>query len=51
MGDAGRLGDREGFGYLSIAAGIALFVFQGSSSAAWLAFIGWFLHPALRGVR
>jgi Zn-dependent protease len=34
------------FGYLFIAAGIALFVFQGSFSGAWLAFIGWFLLQA-----
>jgi Zn-dependent protease len=34
------------FGYVFIAAGIALFVFQGSFSGAWLAFIGWFLLQA-----
>jgi Zn-dependent protease/CBS domain-containing protein len=34
------------FGYLFIAAGIALFIFQGSFSGAWLAFIGWFLLQA-----
>ncbi len=39
--DVGR-----GFGYLFIAAGIALFVFQSSFSGAWLAFIGWFLLQA-----
>jgi Zn-dependent protease/predicted transcriptional regulator len=33
----------QGFGYLFIALGIAMFVFQGSFSGAWLAFIGWFL--------
>jgi Zn-dependent protease/predicted transcriptional regulator len=31
------------FGYLFIALGIAMFIFQGSFSGAWLAFIGWFL--------
>jgi Zn-dependent protease/CBS domain-containing protein len=36
----------RGFGYLFIAGGIALFVFQGSFSGAWLAFIGWFLLQA-----
>jgi Zn-dependent protease/CBS domain-containing protein len=39
--DVGR-----GFGYLFIAGGVALFVFQGSFSGAWLAFIGWFLLQA-----
>ena len=39
--DVGR-----GFGYLFIAAGIFLFIFQGSFSGAWLAFIGWFLLQA-----
>ena len=34
------------FGYLLIAAGIALLIFQGSFSGAWLAFIGWFLLGA-----
>jgi Zn-dependent protease/predicted transcriptional regulator len=34
------------FGYLLIAAGIALLIFQGSFSGAWLAFIGWFLLQA-----
>ena len=34
------------FGYLFIAAGVALFIFQGSFSGAWLAFIGWFLLQA-----
>jgi Zn-dependent protease len=33
----------QGFGYLFIALGLAMFVFQGSFSGAWLAFIGWFL--------
>ena len=36
----------RGFGYLFIAAGILLFIFQGSFSGAWLAFIGWFLLQA-----
>jgi Zn-dependent protease/predicted transcriptional regulator len=31
------------FGYLFIALGIAMFIFEGSFSGAWLAFIGWFL--------
>ncbi|MDX6598459.1 MAG: hypothetical protein QOE87_2346, partial [Gaiellales bacterium] len=34
------------FGYLLIALGIAMFIFQGSFSGAWLAFIGWFLLQA-----
>jgi Zn-dependent protease/CBS domain-containing protein len=33
----------QGFGYLFIAFGLAMFIFQGSFSGAWLAFIGWFL--------
>jgi Zn-dependent protease/CBS domain-containing protein len=33
----------SGFGYLFIAGGVALFIFQGAFSGAWLAFIGWFL--------
>jgi Zn-dependent protease/predicted transcriptional regulator len=36
----------RGFGYLLIAVGIAMFIFQGSFSGAWLAFIGWFLLQA-----
>jgi len=36
----------RGFGYLFIAAGVFLFIFQGSFSGAWLAFIGWFLYQA-----
>ncbi|MGZ4281465.1 MAG: site-2 protease family protein [Gaiellaceae bacterium] len=39
--DVGR-----GFGYLMIAGGLALFIFQGSFSGAWLAFLGWFLLGA-----
>jgi Zn-dependent protease/predicted transcriptional regulator len=34
------------FGYLLIAAGVLLFIFQGAFSGAWLAFIGWFLLGA-----
>jgi Zn-dependent protease/CBS domain-containing protein len=34
------------FGYLFIAGGIALLIFQGTFSGAWLAFIGWFLLQA-----
>ena len=36
----------RGFGYLFIAAGVAMLIFQGSFSGAWLAFIGWFLLQA-----
>jgi CBS domain-containing protein len=36
----------RGFGYLFIAGGVSLFIFQGSFSGAWLAFIGWFLLQA-----
>jgi Zn-dependent protease/CBS domain-containing protein len=36
----------RGFGYLLIAVGIAMFVFQSSFSGAWLAFLGWFLLNA-----
>src|SRR6266511_3008039 len=38
----------QGFGYLFIALGLVMFIFQGSFSGAWLAFIGWFL---LQGAR
>jgi Zn-dependent protease/CBS domain-containing protein len=38
----------QGFGYLFIALGIAMFIFQGSFSGAWLAFVGWYL---LQGAR
>ena len=34
------------FGYLFIAAGLGLLIFQGTFSGAWLAFIGWFLLQA-----
>ena len=33
----------QGFGYLFIALGLVMFVFQGSFSGAWLAFVGWYL--------
>ena len=36
----------RGFGYLFIAGGIALLIFQGTFSGAWLAFVGWFLLQA-----
>jgi Zn-dependent protease/CBS domain-containing protein len=36
----------RGFGYLLIAGGIAMLIFQGTFSGAWLAFIGWFLLQA-----
>jgi hypothetical protein len=39
--DVGRL-----FSYLFIGLGVAMFIFQGSFSGAWLAFIGWFLLQA-----
>ncbi|MGH2920881.1 MAG: site-2 protease family protein [Gaiellaceae bacterium] len=36
----------RGFAFLLIAGGVALLIFQGSFSGAWLAFIGWFLLQA-----
>jgi Zn-dependent protease/CBS domain-containing protein len=36
----------RGFGFLFIGLGIAMFIFQGSFSGAWLAFVGWFLLQA-----
>lgn len=39
----------RGFGYLLIAGGIAMFIFQSSFSGAWLAFLGWFLLAAASG--
>jgi Zn-dependent protease/CBS domain-containing protein len=39
----------QGFGYLFIALGIAMLIFQGSFSGAWLAFIGWFVLQGARG--
>ena len=41
---AARIG--RGFGYLFIAVGVAMFIFEGAFSGAWLAFIGWFLLGA-----
>jgi Zn-dependent protease/CBS domain-containing protein len=38
----------QGFGYVLIALGIAMFIFQGSFSGAWLAFVGWFVLQAAR---
>jgi Zn-dependent protease len=34
------------FGFLFIAAGLFMLIFQGSFSGAWLAFVGWFLLQA-----
>jgi Zn-dependent protease/CBS domain-containing protein len=39
----------RGFGYLLIGLGVAMFVFQGAFSGAWLAFLGWFLLAAASG--
>ena len=36
----------RGFAFLFIGAGLFLFIFQGSFSGAWLAFVGWFLFQA-----
>jgi Zn-dependent protease/predicted transcriptional regulator len=36
----------RGFGYLFIAGGVAMLIFQGTFSGVWLAFIGWFLLQA-----
>lgn len=36
----------QGFGYLFVALGLALLIFQGAFSGAWLAFVGWFLIEA-----
>jgi Zn-dependent protease len=36
----------RGFGYLFIAAGVAMLIFADAFSGAWLAFIGWFLLGA-----
>jgi len=48
LGWATRVGTDIGrvFAYLFIGLGIAMFIFQGSFSGAWLAFIGWFLLQA-----
>jgi Zn-dependent protease/CBS domain-containing protein len=37
-----------GWGYLFIGIGLAMLIFQGSFSGAWLAFIGWFVLQAAR---
>ena len=39
----------RGFGFLLIWLGIFMFIFEGSFSGAWLAFIGWFLLQAATG--
>jgi Zn-dependent protease/CBS domain-containing protein len=39
----------RGFGYVLIAGGVALFIFESSFSGAWLAFLGWFLLAAASG--
>lgn len=39
----------RGFGFLFIAAGLALLIFANAFSGAWLAFIGWFLLGAASG--
>jgi CBS domain-containing protein len=36
----------RGFGFLFIALGLGMFIFEGTFSGAWLAFIGWFLLQA-----
>lgn len=36
----------RGFGYLMIAGGILLLIFEGAFTGAWLAFVGWFLLTA-----
>jgi Zn-dependent protease/CBS domain-containing protein len=36
----------RGFGFLFIALGLAMFIFEGTFSGAWLAFVGWFLLQA-----
>jgi Zn-dependent protease/CBS domain-containing protein len=48
LGWATRVGTDIGrvFAYLFIGLGLAMFIFQGSFSGAWLAFIGWFLLQA-----
>jgi Zn-dependent protease/CBS domain-containing protein len=38
----------QGFGYLFIAFGLAMFILYGAFSGAWLAFLGWFLLQAAR---
>ncbi len=39
----------RGFGFLMIAGGLFLLIFQSSFSGAWLAFLGWFLLQAATG--
>jgi Zn-dependent protease/CBS domain-containing protein len=39
-------GAGRGFGFLFIALGLAMLIFQGTFSGAWLAFVGWFLLQA-----
>ncbi len=51
VGDARRREHRAGFGFLMIAGGVFLFIFEGSFSGAWLAFIGWFLLYAATAER
>ena len=48
LGWATRVAARagQGFGYLLIALGLAMLIFQSSFSGAWLAFVGWFLLQA-----
>ena len=36
----------RGFGFLFIALGLGMLIFEGTFSGAWLAFIGWFLLQA-----
>jgi Zn-dependent protease len=38
----------QGFGYLFIALGLAMLIFQGSFSGAWLTFVGWFVLQAAK---
>jgi Zn-dependent protease len=38
----------QGFGYLFVALGVAMLIFQGSFSGAWLVFVGWFVLQAAR---
>jgi Zn-dependent protease/predicted transcriptional regulator len=48
FGSATRLaaGIGRGFGYLFVAAGVALLVFASPVTGIWLAFVGWFLLQA-----
>lgn len=39
-------GAGRGFGFLFIALGLAMLIFEGTFSGAWLAFVGWFLLQA-----